>query len=712
MPETITQAITSELSRNIQLSIWILLLPLFSFLIQIIFGKKMQAVNPAFATILPFAAIFSGLAMSTVIFTDLVVNRYDPNHLEVWDFSWVFFAIPQMKISMGIMIDNMTAIMLMVVTLISSLVHLFSFEYMKGDPRFSRFYAFLSVFSFSMLGLVLSHSLFGLYIFWELVGLSSFLLIGFWFEKDTAADACKKAFLTNRIGDIGMFLGILIVFITVGTLVLPSIGESEGVYALVEKGELAGTMLTLAGIGLFCGAIGKSAQFPLHVWLPDAMEGPTPVSALIHAATMVAAGVYLVARIFPILTPDSMLVIAYIGGFTAFFAATIAITQNDIKKVLAYSTISQLGYMIMGLGVGAYSAAFFHLVTHAMFKACLFLGSGSVIHAMHHALHHLHDHHTDPQDMRNMGGLKNKLPITYGTFLIATCAIAGVPFFSGFLSKDAILAGSLAFSMSHTSHFILPVFGFGAALMTAFYMFRIIWMTFHGEPQKKEIYDEIHHENPIQITLPLMILAGLSFWIWWAPKDILSFIVGANAENSWFLHLIALPKIAVAETHELLEHLEHYTHAAHIPATVISLIVAGTGILASYLMYQKKSLSADDWAKRMGILYTLSFNKYYVDEFYVNVLVKGFLLNLNNLLAWTDRVIVDGIVNLTASLTVFVSKISGLFDKYVVDLLVNASGFSMRAAGMVLTFFQTGKAQNYFAFTVLGILALLTMIVM
>ncbi len=703
-----TETLTSELSGNITLGIWILLLPLFSFFVTIIFGKRMQAVNPIIPTILPILTIFAGLVMSSTIFYDVVVNNHNPNHTEVWQFDWVFFANGNYSIPLGIMIDNMTAIMLMVVTLISSLVHFFSLDYMKGDPRFSRFYAFLSIFSFSMLGLVLSHSLFALYIFWELVGLSSYLLIGFWFEKPSAANANKKAFLTNRVGDIGMFLGLLIIFITIGTVVLPSVEGAEGVYALINKGELAGTMLTLAGIGLFCGAVGKSAQFPLHVWLPDAMEGPTPVSALIHAATMVAAGVYLVARIFPILTPDALLVIAYIGAFTAFAAATIAITQNDIKAVLAYSTISQLGYMIMGLGVGAYTAAFFHLVTHAMFKACLFLGSGSVIHAMHHALHHLHDHHTDPQDMRNMGGLKKKLPITYITFLIATCAISGVPFTSGFLSKDAILAGTLAFSMSDPVHFILPVFGFGAAMITAFYMFRIIWLTFHGEPQKKEIYDEIHHENPIQITLPLMVLAGLSFWVWWAPTG----PFGATPDNSWFAFLIAMPNIAVAETAELMQHLEHYVHAAHYPALGISLVVAGTGIFLSYLMYQKKSLSADSWAAKWGPLYSISHNKYYVDEFYISVLIKGFLLNLNNLLSWIDKTIVDGVVNLMGFLFKKVSNVSALFDKYVVDLTVNLIGFTSRGLGMILTFFQTGKAQNYFAFTVVGILVLVTIFAM
>jgi NADH-quinone oxidoreductase subunit L len=364
--------------------------------------------------------------------------------------------------------------MLLVVALISSMSHIFSIKYMEGDPLYSRYYAYLSLFTFSMNGIVLSNNLMLLYMSWELVGLSSYLLIGFWFAKKSAADAGMKAFLTNRVGDIGFFIGIMLLFTAVGSVVYSDIFTS------VADGNLAGTLLTMAGIGLFIGAMGKSSQFPLHIWLPDAMEGPTPVSALMHAATMVAAGVFMMVRMFPIMTPDALVFVAYIGGFTALFASTIAITQNDIKKVLAYSTVSQLGFMIMSVGTGAYVAAFFHLVTHAAFKANLFYGSGSVIHAMHHALHKKNDHETDPQDMRNMGGFKEKMPITYWSMLVSTLAIAGVPFFSGFLSKDAILAGSLSFANHHPEHFLLPIFGFSAALLTAFYMFRLIYMTFHN----------------------------------------------------------------------------------------------------------------------------------------------------------------------------------------------------------------------------------------
>ncbi|MBT5955163.1 MAG: NADH-quinone oxidoreductase subunit L, partial [Candidatus Marinimicrobia bacterium] len=387
----------------------ILFLPFTAFLYQLFFGKKLGAQTH----LVSLGIMGIVLALSLGFFFQLFNHDLTGPILDV---SGEWFSTGSFTLELGFYIDKVTIIMLMVVSLISFLVHLYSTAYMKDDPRYSRYFAFLGLFTFSMNGIILSNSLIMMYLFWELVGLSSYLLIGFWFEKNSAANACKKAFLTNRVGDIGMFIGMLLIFFTVGTFSI------NGITGAVANGAFEGNMqlLSIAGVLVFMGAVGKSAQFPLHIWLPDAMEGPTPVSALIHAATMVAAGVYMTVRIFPFLTPDALQVVAVIGGITALGAALIAITQMDIKAVLAYSTISQLGYMIMALGVGAYQAGFFHLVTHAMFKACLFLCSGSVIHAMHHSLHHLGDHHTDPQDMGNMGGLKSKMPITYTAMLIAT----------------------------------------------------------------------------------------------------------------------------------------------------------------------------------------------------------------------------------------------------------------------------------------------------
>ncbi|MFH2030274.1 MAG: NADH-quinone oxidoreductase subunit L, partial [Bacteroidota bacterium] len=380
----------------INLSILILFLPLAGFGVVILFGKRFSKLYLFEQGIITLAFILS------VIVAVVKLSSY-VNQDILFAFTWIDFGnvpmLGELKIDLGIKLDNLTVIMLFVVNLISMLVHHYSVEYMKGDAKYNRYFAYLGIFTFSMLGIVLTDNILMMYIFWELVGLSSYLLIGFWFEKDSASDAGKKAFIVNRVGDIGMFIGILILFATYQTF------SFDAIYEKISMGIIpfdSGAWLTAAGILLFMGAVGKSAQFPLHVWLPDAMEGPTPVSALIHAATMVAAGVYLVARIFVMLTADAMLVIAVVGAFTSFIAATIALTQNDIKKVLAYSTVSQLGYMIMSLGVGAYAFAFFHLVTHAFFKACLFLGSGSVIHAMHHE-----------QDIQKMGGLRRKMPLTY-----------------------------------------------------------------------------------------------------------------------------------------------------------------------------------------------------------------------------------------------------------------------------------------------------------
>jgi len=465
----------------IQLSIVVLLLPLLSFVILIFFNRRL----PRRGDFVGVGILGSAFAISAYIFWSVIVQTYDPAFRIAWDFTWIdlgnVHGIGPLQVRMGIVIDNLTAIMLAMVTLISLLVHLYSTGYMAGDKNYGRYFAFLGIFTFSMLGIVLSDNLFSIYIFWELVGLSSYLLIGFFFEKQSAADAQKKAFLVNRVGDIGMWLGILILYSQFHTF------SFEQIYANLAAGKFAmsNAWLTAAGLLLFMGCVGKSAQFPLHIWLPDAMEGPTPVSALIHAATMVAAGVYFVARIFVLLTPDALHVIAFIGAFTAFMAATIAITQNDIKRVLAYSTVSQLGYMVLGLGVGAYSAALFHLVTHAFFKACLFLGSGAIIHAMHHE-----------QDMRWMGGLRKNMPWTFATFTLATLALAGLPLTSGFMSKDAILAGAIGFAQVEGGgvFYLIPALGFFSAMLTAFYMGRQIWLVFFGESRTHlKPVDNHHH---------------------------------------------------------------------------------------------------------------------------------------------------------------------------------------------------------------------------
>jgi len=688
----------------INISLAILFLPLIGFIVTLLLGKKIKSIY-----------LFEVFIITTVLISAIVVAfgklSYFIDDKIISETEW-FRLSETFVVKLGFMIDNITVLMLFVVALISTLVHYFSIAYMKGDERYNRYFAYLGIFTFSMNGIVLTHNILMMYIFWELVGLSSYLLIGFWFEKKSAADASKKAFLVNRIGDIGMFAGILILFLTYNTFSFEQIFASIGAGKLPFNSEF---WLTITGILLFMGAVGKSAQFPLHVWLPDAMEGPTPVSALIHAATMVAAGVYLTVRIFGLLTADAMMFIAIIGMLSAFIPATIALTQNDIKKVLAYSTVSQLGYMIMALGVGAYKFAFFHLVTHAFFKACLFLGSGSVIHAMHHE-----------QDIRNMGGLKKKLPLTYATFLISSLAISGIPLTSGFLSKDGILASAFAFG-SLTGYWIFAIVGFLVALLTAFYMFRLIIITFHGEPRDHHKFEHAH-ESPFVMAMPLAVLATLSIFIFYTPNPF-------NADQGWFFNkwidkpVLYSPNSArydfmrsetveqVKMNSQVSEHnpehgeitfSEKYTeamHGAHYPAMFLSLFVAVLGILTAFVFYQWKKVDVDKLAGSIKPLYNFSLNKWFFDEFYHKTFVAG-LLGLSKLIYWFDSTIVDGIVNGSATITRAVSTFTGAFDKYVVDGLVNFMAYLSGFFGLLFRRVQTGKVQTYIVLVIFSIIIL------
>ena len=740
----------------LQLSTAILLLPLFGFLVLIFFNKRLPRQGDWLGT----GILFLCLLLSVIVLAGKLGSYHD--EVLQYKFTWVDWGnvpgVGPLKLELGLMVDNLVAIMLVVVTIVSSLVHLFSIGYMHGDVRYGRYFAYLGVFTFSMLGIVVTNNFFMMYVSWELVGLSSYLLIGHWFEKKSASDAAKKAFVVNRIGDIGMFTGIMILFANFHTFTF------DDIFAAMQSGTIpfgSEPWLTAAGILIFAGAVGKSAQFPLHVWLPDAMEGPTPVSALIHAATMVAAGVYLVARTFTMMTADALIVIAYIGAITAFISATIAIAQNDIKKVLAYSTISQLGYMVMGLGVGAFTAGFFHLTTHAMFKAGLFLGSGSVIHAMHHALHHAGDHHTDPQDIRFMGGLKSKMPITFWTFLMFTLAISGVPFTSGFLSKDEILAGTLAFS-NLNGHPIIPIIGFLVAGLTAFYMFRIVILTFLGEHKDPHRIQEIH-ESPFTMTVPLMVFAALSFFAFYSFNPF-------GASSGWFYAAVPRPASVVPGTVAApgVEAFEEALHHSHSLAMILSLTVAGIGILAAFGTYYWKKISADAIADRLKPLHGFLMNKWYFDELYEATAVNG-TKGLAKAYAWFDNRVIDGVVNgvgswtraltlgtsrnweegslgavfyksisaglslyigwlvtsalmsmdptfgqvvwngvlglATAGLTFFLFYVGvGGFDNTIVDGLVNAVAYLAGFFGLISRRLQTGKVQTYLVFVILGVM--------
>jgi NADH-quinone oxidoreductase subunit L len=584
-------------------------------------------------------------------------------------------------------LDSLSALMIGFVTFVGFLIHVYSIGYMGHDAGYGRYFAYLNLFMFAMLVLVLASNFLVMFVGWEGVGLCSYLLIGYDYWKKSAADAGKKAFVVNRIGDFGFILGIFGIFALFGTLDFGKVFST----AAADPARVA-PYLTLVCLCLFVGAMGKSAQVPLYVWLPDAMAGPTPVSALIHAATMVTAGVYMVARCNVLfrLAPAALVVVAIIGGFTAIFAASIGLVQNDIKKVLAYSTVSQLGYMFLACGVGAFVAGIFHVMTHAFFKACLFLGSGSVIHAL-----------SGEQDIRRMGGLEKKIPITYKTFLVATLAISGVPLFAGFFSKDAILGAV------YEAHFEglpwLPKALWGAALLTAgltaFYMFRLVSLTFYGEYRGTPEQASHIHESPRTMTVPLIILAALSIVGGWVGFE----LVEAGNQIKPFLSPILLP-LATAATEP-----EHHELAKELALMAASVAVAGAGIFLALAWYRKGGgrVPARLAERFPGVYRTLS-NKYYVDEVYDAVFVEGLAKEGGRVLWEVDATVVDLIPNGAAAVTRGLSWISSAFDQYVVDGLVNGVANSLQAAFRLFRRAETGRVQNYALFMGAGLFAIVT----
>ncbi|MDA8089439.1 MAG: NADH-quinone oxidoreductase subunit L [Nitrospiraceae bacterium] len=594
-------------------------LPLLAFIINITLGKGIIK-DKAHLVSIPALAASWAIAMLAVYNVFSRGNVFEGN-LYTWVVSGAF------RVQVGFLVDQLTAVMLVVVTSVGLLVNIYSAGYMRGDKGFYRFFAYLSLFVFSMLMLIMANNFLQLYFGWEAVGLCSYFLIGFWYEKKSAADAGKKAFIVNRFGDFGFGLGIMLIFLYTGSLqysnVFPAAHSLAG-----QTVSLFGSNVplpTVIALLLFCGAMGKSAQFPLHVWLPDAMEGPTPVSALIHAATMVTAGVFMVARCSPIfnLSPVAMGVVAITGAFTALFAATIALTQNDIKRVIAYSTISQLGYMFLACGVGAYGAGVFHLYTHGFFKALLFLGAGSVMHAMSGEL-----------DLRKMGGLKKYMPVTYWTFLLASLSISGIPGFAGFFSKDEILWR--AYSSGPLGKVLWAV-GVLTALLTAFYSFRLVFMAFHGK-FRGSIEQERHlHESPMSMGLPLLILAVgavAAGWVGISPVISESLGMGPLDKIGPFLAtVVGTPVSTGAPTTEL-------------ALMGVSVLMALLGILLAAYMYLWKPEAPEALARTFRLPYKLSFNKYYIDEIYDNAIVKPtFWVAKNVIVGVTDGKWIEGIVN-------------------------------------------------------------------
>jgi len=627
-------------TKDGSLPAWLLaipFLPLASFIFTLLFGKRLGVKShwvPIIAVLISFVCALKAL-------TTVISGHYINQDLYTW------ISSGNTRVAVGFLLDQLTSVMLIVVTSISSLVHIYSVGYMKGEDGYYRFFSYLSLFTFSMLMLVLGNNFMQLFFGWEAVGLSSYLLIGFYYEKVSAADAGKKAFIVNRFGDFGFILGLFLVFVNFGSL------HYHDVFA--NAGQIVGQTWHFFGMSfdmptaicllLLCGALGKSAQIPLHVWLPDAMEGPTPVSALIHAATMVTAGVFLVARCNPLfeLSHFALNVVTLIGTVTCLFAATIALVQTDIKRVVAYSTVSQLAYMFIGCGVGAYSAGIFHLFTHAYFKALLFLGCGSIILGMHHE-----------QDVKYMGGLKKYMPITYWTFLLASLSISGVPGFAGFFSKDEIL--TMAFNSPIAMGKLAWFIGTFVAFMTAFYSFRLFFLIFHGEFRGTEKQKAHLKESPAVVTIPLILLAvGAVSAGWLGVPDLL------GGENHWAAYLAPV-----------LGH-PHLTISRYAESMLMgsSILAGGCGILLAFFMYITRPELPGKLAETFPKVYNLLLNKYFIDEIYIAGLVEPTLsFSRKALLKVVDTIIIEGIVNgIPRGIGAFSAKLRGLQSGQVSNYL-------------------------------------------
>lgn len=628
--------------------IWLIpLLPLIGFLVN---GFGRNVLPKSVIGIIGSGVVLASFLISAAVFADVYGARQagEAGSFTVPLFEW--FSAGPLSVALSFLVDPLSAIMLLIVTGIGFLIHIYSTGYMKHDPGFGKFFAYLNLFIFFMLLLVLGSNYIVMFIGWEGVGLCSYLLIGFWFKKSAYASAAKKAFVMNRIGDLGFLIAVFLIFTTFGSLEFASIFPQAAGMGSGDGALLAITLL------LFVAATGKSAQIPLFTWLPDAMAGPTPVSALIHAATMVTAGIYMIARsnILFTLAPLTLQIVAIIGVATALLAAAIAVTQNDIKKVLAYSTVSQLGYMFLGLGVGAFTGAFFHVITHAFFKALLFLGAGSVIHAM-----------SDEQDMRSMGGLKKHLPVTYFTMLLGTIAIAGIPPLSGFFSKDEILANAFV------SNPVLWVLGILAALFTAFYMFRMLFLTFFGKFRGTAEQASHLHESPWTMTLPLIVLALLSVigGVLNVPE-----VLGGGQWLGNFLSPVFADTVAEVGTFRI-------DHSTEYILMAISAIVAIAMAVFAYSKYVGKAEVPDADDAERGLLARLSYHKFYVDEIYNAIIVRP----LNSLSVFFYRVI----------------------DRSGIDGLVNALGAAPSESGKGIRLLQNGNVGFYVFMMVLGVIALL-----
>lgn len=642
----------------------IYLIPLFPLLGFLLNGLLLKHLPKRLVSLIACGSVGLSFLFSFLLFLELKGLPPDIRVFQQTLFTWI--SSGEFHVNFGFLADPLSTVMILVVTGVGFLIHVYSIGYMSHDPGYGRYFAYLNLFTFSMLILVLADNFLFMFVGWEGVGLCSYLLIGFWFEKKSASDAGKKAFIVNRIGDFGFLLGMFLIFWHVGSLNFATVSQmAPQIFAV------GSSVITIACLLLFVGAIGKSAQIPLYVWLPDAMEGPTPVSALIHAATMVTAGVYMIARsnALYILAPDALLVVAIIGAATALFAATIGLVQNDIKRVLAYSTISQLGYMFLACGVAAFTAGVFHLMTHAFFKALLFLGAGSVIHAM-----------SDQQDMRYMGGLKKYLPVTFYTFGVATLAISGIPLLSGFFSKDEILWKSFSSDYGHTAFWIV---GFITAGLTAFYMFRLLYMTFYGKERMDEKTKSHLHESPRVMTVPLVILAVLSIVGGWIG---LPHLFGVTNYFEEWLEPVMAHSGGAHELHEPMLTSSAGNESTELILMFATIALVGIAIIIAYRIYRRRPESADKLAEKFSGPYKLLANKYFIDELYGAIIVRPTIYFSIFLWKVMDVLMIDGLIN-------------GLANFY------NGISEELRAG-------QTGRIRSYATIFTIGVVLLVAIVVM
>lgn len=662
----------------------IVLLPLLAFVINVCLPGKTNKAAGWVSTL----AIFISFVSAIIVFTKL----WNQPQLH-WQFKW--FTIGATNVYAGMWLNNHSVIMLLLVPAIALPVHIYSTAYMKHDERYKRYFTYLSLFCFSMLALVVADSMITFYVFWELVGFSSYLLIGFWFTKEKAVLANKKAFIVNRIGDVGLLIAILIIFVQSGSFDLNQLFGSYGLIAQSQtvNGLWIGASTTLpvfwqyvACGGVFLAVAAKTAQFPLHTWLPDAMEGPTSVSALIHAATMVAAGVFLLGRLYPLFTPTELDILAGIGCFTAFMAATIALTQNDLKRILAYSTISQLGFMVMGMGIGAYASSLFHLVTHAFFKCLLFLVAGVVIHEVAH-IKEENNLDIDPQNILNMGGLRKKLPFTFMAALVGAAALIGLPITSGYLSKDGILIQAVSWAEQRSFWYMLvPIGAIFATGLTAFYVSRLIVKVFFGEFKLEKVHPHIKFhisDGGWQYKVPLFMLAACSLFPVFSYNPV-------AYEDAWVFRGFA--------TETALDRVNIFHTIIPLGVTIVSVFV----IYFAYSVYVKRN----SWsAPQNSVLFKLSYNQWYIDAFYNKVIVGGVLL-ISKASSWVDRNVIDGFIHLLTNVVIGLAKVAAWFDYNVIDGVSRLLTFIVRVTSNFIRYFQSGKIQ-YYLFSMMAIVLVL-----